>query len=144
MLTVIFQLLTGMTVYSAKEENLALSAKPSVSSCDASNKIYTIEMLNDGITGHSFAPLWSSSNQNLKDGNVWATLEWSNPIKFNRIKLYTVRNYELKDYDIQIDETYTTKDLRILCWSGPDIQDYIARLTGIEVFSVATLCQKRK
>lgn len=157
-LTVIFQLLTGMTVHGAEAENLALSATPSASSCDAGNKIYSIETLNDGITGNAFDPSWSSSNQDPKSGGVWATLTWSNPVTFNHVKLYTVRGYELKDYDIQIDENgtwktvlsvkdnviatmdhllddkYTTKGLRILCWSGPDIQDYIARLTEIEVF----------
>ena len=146
---------------SAKDDefNLAYKATSFASSVENSGTAYSIGTLNDGNNNTTFEPSWSNHySQNPDRGEVYAGLEWSAKVRISRVKLYTVQGYELKNYDIQLwidgkwvtaasvkenasavcehnfGEVYETNKIRVMCWSGPDIQPEVARITEIEAF----------
>jgi len=141
--------------------NVALNAHITASSTDLANKVYSPE---SAVDGNSATNNWNHwSNDGVTDPAspgkpVWLVIDWPNLVTINKIILFTMQGYEVRDYAFEYDDgtgwkpvpggdvrdnvesmrehplklPLTLRRLRFLGKLGPEIQPTIVRVVEIE------------
>lgn len=133
-----------------RARNVAPKATITASTTDWANKVYHPKNAVDGNTAVSDWQHWSS------DGTAplpaWLQLEWPQPVRITKLRLFFMRDYEVQDYAIEADGTVifevkgntetvrehalpkalTLRKLRFVGKRGPKLQPSIIRLVELE------------
>lgn len=156
--------LTAKRLKISKLNTLGNIANQGVASAQSTFPGYSPTKINDGnidttVGGeHS----WSNGHTYTPDGRLpqWIQLAYSSERQFAKVVLYTSKNYELKDYDIQVrsgrnwitvarqrgnksvkrihsfSPTIGTA-IRVMAYRGPDNQSIYTRVNELQVFEKA-------
>jgi hypothetical protein len=145
-----------------QEDNWAMLANASASTTYPFEG-YSPNWVNDGSRSTRLGGLHSWANAaSWQGGNLpqWVQLNWTTPVTFNELVVYTTEGYPIQNYEIQmltpagawqrisvrtgntatmvvhdLAQSYTAQAVRILGTMGPNIQPQHVRVNEFEVYN---------